>query len=153
MGGIVVGIDGSGSSAAAVRWAVQEARLRAAILHLVFASDDKRCPRAPYAGLRNGSRPDGAEPGESALGAAAREATKAISPGHVLVELAEGSPARVLIDRSAGADLLVLGTACHRCQSASEGPPFVGPVVRNCLRGAACPVVVVTASGLPVRPG
>jgi len=153
MGGIVVGVDGSGSSAAAVHWAVQEARLRAAILHLVYASDDKRYPRAPYAGLRNGACPHGAEPGESALGAAARAATKAISPGHVLVELAEGPPAQVLIDRSVGADLLVLGTACQRCQSASEGPPFVGPVVRICLRGAACPVVVVAAAELPVRPG
>ena len=32
---IVVGVDGSAASAAAVRWAVREARLRHAAVHLI----------------------------------------------------------------------------------------------------------------------
>jgi nucleotide-binding universal stress UspA family protein len=34
---IVVGVDGSAASDAAVRWAVREARLRHAVVHLVSA--------------------------------------------------------------------------------------------------------------------
>jgi nucleotide-binding universal stress UspA family protein len=131
-GWIVVGVDSSGSSASAVRWAVKEARLRAAILHLVFAAEEHRYPRAPYAGPRDASPIADAEPGKSALADAVREASKVIPPSYLSAELAEGSPAQVLIDRSMGAELLVLGTACEPCQSASEGPPFVGPVARIC---------------------
>ena len=45
-GTIVVGVD---DTAAAVRWAVQEARLRQASVHLVCADDPGRRSRAPYA--------------------------------------------------------------------------------------------------------
>ena len=49
-GQIVVGVDGTAASAAAVRWAILEARLRQASVHLVFARDHDRRSRAPYAG-------------------------------------------------------------------------------------------------------
>jgi hypothetical protein len=52
----------------------------------------------------------------------------------------------VLIDRSAGADLLVLGMAYPAGHSATEIPPMVGSTMRVCLHGAACPVVVVSTS-------
>ena len=48
-GRIVVGVDGSAASTAAVRWAVQEARLRRVALHLVCACDSDVRLRAPYA--------------------------------------------------------------------------------------------------------
>ena len=38
-GRIVVGVDGSAASAATVHWAVREARLRHAAVHLVCACD------------------------------------------------------------------------------------------------------------------
>ena len=62
-------------------------------------------------------------------------------PGRLSSELANGPPAQVLIDRSAGADLLVLGCAYPAGQPASPAPPTMGPVARACLQGAACPVV------------
>ena len=74
-------------------------------------------------------------------------------PGCLSSELAEGSPARVLIDQSAGAELLVLGTAEHASQSAGEGPPDVGPVARACLHSAACPVVIVAPCDAPLHAG
>ena len=46
-GRIVVGVDGTTASAAAVRWAIREALLRQASVHLVFADD--RDPAHPCA--------------------------------------------------------------------------------------------------------
>lgn len=48
-GRIVVGVDGSAASAAAVRWAAEEARLRDATVHLVCAYHYDPRMRASYA--------------------------------------------------------------------------------------------------------
>jgi len=144
-GQIVVGVDRTAASAAAVRWAAGEARLRQAGLHLVFACDHDRHRRAYYAGAPGAPRSAEAVAGWAVLFAAERLASQALPPGRLSAELADGPPARMLIDRSAGADLLVLGSAYQACQSAGEGPPGMGPVARACLQGAACPVVVVVA--------
>ena len=48
-GRIVVGVDGSAASDAAVRWAVREARLRDATVHLVSAHYSYPGQCAPYA--------------------------------------------------------------------------------------------------------
>lgn len=45
---IVVGIDGSAASDAAVRWAVREARLRRVTVHLVSAYHSDSRQRAQY---------------------------------------------------------------------------------------------------------
>lgn len=59
-------------------------------------------------------------------------------PGVVIrAEVTEGLPARVLLDRAIGADMLVLGTASHAAMRAA------GPVVRACVSRAPCPVVVI----------
>jgi nucleotide-binding universal stress UspA family protein len=57
----------------------------------------------------------------------------------VKVEVAEGLPARVLLDRAVDADMLVLGSARHPAMRAA------GPVVRACVSHAPCPVVVIGA--------
>jgi nucleotide-binding universal stress UspA family protein len=71
----------------------------------------------------------------------------------VQMELADGLPARVLIDRSVGAEMLVLGSA--QPGGASTGRPAtpsaqarapLGPVARDCLHAAPCPVVVVRSA-------
>jgi len=51
---------------------------------------------------------------------------------------------RVLVDLSAGADLLVLGSASGLTDGRS-----IGPVIRGCLSRAHCPVVVVGPEGPP----
>jgi len=140
-GTIVVGVDGTAASAAAVRWAVQEARLRRASVHLVCADDPGRRSRAPYSARPVAPRPDKGSAAGTALLAAERQASQALPPGRLSSELADGSPAQVLIDRSAGADLLVLGRAHQANQPGSQAPPVIGPVARACLYGAACPVV------------
>jgi nucleotide-binding universal stress UspA family protein len=65
----------------------------------------------------------------------------------VCVEEVDGLAARVLLDRCADADMLVLGTSGDepgRVRSA-------GPVIRACLRRAPCPVVVISAAQDPVQ--
>jgi Universal stress protein family len=48
-GRIVVGVDGTTASAAAVRWAAREGRLRRASVHLLYVHDSDQSGRAPYA--------------------------------------------------------------------------------------------------------
>jgi nucleotide-binding universal stress UspA family protein len=141
-GRIVVGVDGTTTSAAAVRWAVQEALLRQVSVHLVVADDHGRRSRAPYAGRPGPNRGNAAG---TALVAAEHLASPALPPGRLSAELADGSAAKVLIDRSADAELLVLGSAYQASQSANDTWPPIGPVARACLQGAACPVVVIAS--------
>jgi nucleotide-binding universal stress UspA family protein len=65
----------------------------------------------------------------------------------IRVEVVVGLAARVLLDRCAGADMLVLGTASD---TPGAGRP-VGPVIRACLRRAPCPVVVISAAQDPAQ--
>jgi len=66
-------------------------------------------------------------------------------PDGVTAELAEGAPERVLVERSAGIDLLVIGSA-----AVAEQPGWsAGPVVRACLMKARSPLVIITTT---VRP-
>lgn len=136
---VVVGVDGSMASLAALRWAAREAGLRQARLHVVCALDPGQV-RAPYAGCerRRVPRPDGL-PTVALL----RELLRAeLGPSPVITvqaEVIDGLAARVLIDRAAGADLLVLG------DPATSQFEVIGPVARACLRHAPCPVVVVGA--------
>jgi nucleotide-binding universal stress UspA family protein len=71
-----------------------------------------------------------------------------LTPGvEILVEGVDGLAARVLLDRCAGADMLVLGTS-------SDVPGALrsaGPVIRACLRRAPCPVVVISAAQDPMQ--
>jgi nucleotide-binding universal stress UspA family protein len=144
---IVVGVHGSPSSLAALRWAAREAALWGAKLVVVRAWEDQAQRWAPYAS--RGSRPAG-EQDRRLAGAQLADTVRATAgdqPGvRVTGKVVEGLAARVLLDQSAGADLLVLGSA------GKAGAHAVGPVARACLRHARCPVVVVSASmsGVPV---
>lgn len=139
--GIVVGVTGSAAARSALAWAAREARLRQNALLVVRAWDPARCA-APYA-------PAGAMPTADQARATARdELTEVVVdvfgsdlPAFVTTELAEGAAERVLVDHSAQAELLVLGTT-----SAGSGVEWpAGPVIRACLAHSWCPVVVVSA--------
>jgi nucleotide-binding universal stress UspA family protein len=65
----------------------------------------------------------------------------------VRVEEVDGLAARVLLDRCAGADMLILGTS----GDGPGGPRSAGPVIRACLRRAPCPVVVISAAQDPMQ--
>jgi nucleotide-binding universal stress UspA family protein len=144
-GRILVGVDGSPASIAAARWAAAEAQLRGMWLHVVYVRDRGASP-ASYAPLSAAAGTDDRTAREAALTATVREA---VGPGAwpaVRLELVDGLPVRVLLDRAAGAAMLVLG--CTRSAGMAGAPvgkpgPPIGPVARDCLRGAPCPVVIV----------
>jgi nucleotide-binding universal stress UspA family protein len=144
---IVVGVDGSTGSLAALRWAEREAGLRDAALHVVRAWEDTAKRVAPYAA--RACPPGGPQDHRTAEGRLKADVTATLGPAPLVtvdVRVAEGLAARILLDHAVGADLLVLGSAT-RC-----APDDIGPVARACLRHAPCPVVVVSVemTGVPV---
>jgi nucleotide-binding universal stress UspA family protein len=148
---IVVGVDGSAASDAAVRWAVREARLRRITVHLVCAyhSDDRMsAPYAPQFQVRPDERYAAAQ---AYLDRAAALARRRLPPDRVLPDLVNEPSARALLGRSAGAEMLVLGATRPGIE---PGQPALalGPVARACLRRAPCPVVVIAPDHLPDVP-
>ncbi len=140
-GRILVGVDGSAAAAAAVRWAVREARLRRTVVHLVCACDSDVRLRAPYASWSWLTREDERYATAGAtLAAAAELARPYLPPERLTTELAHEPAARALLDRTADAEMLVLGATW--LDGGKEQPSHViGPVARACL--PPCPVVVV----------
>ncbi|MDQ2876841.1 MAG: universal stress protein [Actinomycetota bacterium] len=132
---VLVGVSGSRASAAALRWAAAEARRRSARLRVVRTWD--REFTAAYAPAARSLTPD-QQRGAACEGLAAevRATFGEMVPDAVAAELKEGMAERTLVELSADADLLVLG-------SGSPADEPAGPVVRACLSHAHCPVVVV----------
>jgi nucleotide-binding universal stress UspA family protein len=130
---ILVGVSGSPASAAALRWAEDEAVRRHGRLRIVLSWQQER--RAFYAHPPSRA---GIDAGDKRARRALVDAVRAVlGPGphdDATAEVVEGTAERTLVAESAGADLLVLG---------SGSSPSIGPVVRTCLSQARCPVVVV----------
>ena len=109
--GVVVGYDGSEHSSIAVDWAAAEAVSRGVMLTLTAATT------VPMEGMRFGGSilsPDAIDDLlgrlQEATQARADEARKA-HPGLVVdVKVALGSPAAVLVEASANADMVVVGS-------------------------------------------
>ena len=145
---IVVGVDGSAESVAALRWACREASLRAAEVLAVLALESACHQVASYA--VPAPRQTGGSWGAArdVLRRAVKEALNLFPGVSVRTEIAEGLAARVLLDCAADADMLVLGRNSH-------GPdPYraAGPVIRVCLRAARCPVVIIGTVDAAVTP-
>ena len=141
MSGIVVGVDDSPSSKNALRWAVEEARLRGTSVHVVSAWE---FPFAKPTTPEDDPLPGVPTPQETArteLTAAVSEAGADPGSADVTVEVVHGSPSRVLLDIAAAeeADLLVVGTHGRGGISGL----VLGSVSRQVIQHATCPVVVV----------
>jgi len=136
---IVVGVDGSAESVAALRWACREASLRAAEVHAVLALEAACHQAASYAVPvpRQSTGSWGAA--REVLRRSVSEAVNLDPTVSVRTEITEGLAARVLLDHARAADMLVLGRTDH------SPDPYrgAGPVIRACLRSAPCPVVVI----------
>jgi len=145
---IVVGVDGSAESVAALRWACREASLRAAEVLAVLALESACHQVASYA--VPAPRQSGGSWGATrdVLRRAVNEALDLFPGVRVRTEIAEGLAARVLLDQAADADMLVLG----RNSSGPDPYRAAGPVIRVCLRAAQCPVVVIGAVDAAARP-
>ena len=102
---VVVGVDGSAESAAALRWACREASLRGAEVHAVHVREANCHSLASYAAAASPNAEDDTE-----------EMWRSVLPDQsgtmqIRTEVVEGLAPRVLLDRCADADMLVLGTA------------------------------------------
>lgn len=146
---IVVGVDGSAASAAAVRWAVREARLRHVTVHLVCSYYSDARLHAPYAPQSWAAHQEECYAAARAvLGAAVELARRRLPLGDLTTELVSEPPIRALLDRAEGAEMLVLGAA-RPDRRPGQPPSALGPVARTCLRLADCPVVVIAVSYSP----
>jgi nucleotide-binding universal stress UspA family protein len=145
---VVVGVDDSPAAGAALHWAAAEARLRNLPLHVVHVRDSRIVVTPGHLGPPvDGTAAADRGAAESALKERVGEAIGQEPLPEVLLELVDGLPVRVLLDRAAGAALLVLGSSRSSARGgAPVGKPAapLGPVARGCLRVAPCPVVIVT---------
>jgi nucleotide-binding universal stress UspA family protein len=141
---IVVGVDGSVESVAALRWACREAPLRGAEVHAVYVREGRCHSLASYAAPALSAEDDVSIDIDGLVRTVqADQAPRA----QVRVEEVDGLAARVLLERCAGADMLILGTSADE----PGGSRSAGPVIRACLRRAPCPVVVISAAQDPTQ--
>jgi nucleotide-binding universal stress UspA family protein len=137
---VVVGVDGSAESIAALRWAARYAtasgaRVRALLAwHYPGAVGGPPIEKAPEA-VHNQTDAQMHETLDTAI-AKAYEGQEAAG---VEKSIAYGHPAKVLIEASNEADLLVVGRHGH---GAFPGM-LLGSVSIHCVTGAHCPVVVI----------
>ncbi|HKN43988.1 MAG TPA: universal stress protein, partial [Propionibacteriaceae bacterium] len=137
---IVVGLDDSPSSKAALDWAAVQARSVGAVLRAVHVLD------WPY-GLSSAGFPAPAnfkeltrEEVEDSYRRAITAVFDAVSPSpDWILQFASGDAGQILVRQSDGARLLVLGTR----EYVGLGRLLTGSVSHYCLSHAACPVVAV----------
>lgn len=142
-GQIVVGIDGSTGSIAALHWAAEEAQLRGVEVHAVMAWRQPAVYGAPSV-MALGMDPaidtqralaEAAETEVSRLGEqVGRERNVTI-----VCEAVEGHPAQTLVHAAEGAAALVVGTRGH----GGFVGALLGSVSQHVVAHATCPVVVV----------
>ncbi|MFB7613317.1 universal stress protein [Kitasatospora sp. NPDC056181] len=143
-GRIVVGIDGSAPSKAALRWAVGQAGLTGAHVHAVAAWE--------YPSLYGWFAPmtDGGFE-RSALRTLTAEVNEVVGrdrPVEIRESLVLGHAAEVLLGAAEGADLLVLGSRGR----GSFTRTLLGSVSARCAVHGVCPVVIVRADGTASAP-
>jgi nucleotide-binding universal stress UspA family protein len=140
MGTIVVGVDGSGASIKALRYAVDEAKKTPGTE--VRAVSAWHVPAGVYG---SGWAPSDVDLDEfrklaqAALDEGIRQADVGNSGVTVTPVLREGQPADVLCDEAEGSELLVVGT---RGLGGFHGL-LVGSVSQQCVHHASVPVVVI----------
>ncbi|MBF6208273.1 universal stress protein [Nocardia sputi] len=138
---VLVGVDGSDSALAAVRFAATAAARRHAPLHII-ESIPVPADFGPGVALEQIDYDSYRRQAKAALMAARDAAATAAGPIgelEISTELAEAPPIPVLRDRSKSARLLVVGT--HGLGAFSRS--ILGSVSTALARHAACPVAVV----------
>ena len=132
---IVVGVDGSAHSKNALRWAGQLAKTFGTRLDAVSAWD---YPVATsWASVPQDWHPD--QDTEKILQETLREVFGDQPPAGLRAEIGEGSAAKVLIEASVGATMLVVGSRGH----GGFAGLLLGSVSANVAEHAKCPVLIV----------
>lgn len=133
----MVGVDGSSSSADALRWAAEQASLTGDELHVITAWH----LAAAYGYVPVDPDFDWERDGESMLDELIDKAVPSDRRAGVHKHVIEGHPAQVLLDAADGASLLVVGSRGHGGFTGM----LLGSVSHHLVSHARCPVVVVHA--------
>jgi nucleotide-binding universal stress UspA family protein len=131
---ILVGVDGSTASVEALRWALAQARLTSASVRTITtwqtpgqSGFDIYTPAVDWAELATRT-----------LEVALKEAGDG-GPVDVESVVVQGHPAKILVDASVGAQLLVVGSRGH----GGFAGLLLGSVSEYVIAHASCPVLVI----------
>ena len=138
---IVVGVDSSHGSKAALGWALGQSRLTGAAVEAVAAWQQPATYEYSYGAIPF------PEPSDTIAVTAEKVLTETVAdavgtggpPVDVRVKVAHGPAAQILLEAAAGAELLVVGSRGH---GAFAGM-LLGSVSQHCTHHAPCPVIVV----------
>ncbi len=136
---IVVGVDGSPSSRKALTWAAAEAADHRAELVVVNVWEHTLLPPAGSVSVSERYVPDPSQRTADDLLQVIKEELGEDPPVPVQAHVRQGRPAKVLIEESADADLLVVGQRGH----GGFAGLVLGSVSQHVAAYAKCPVVVV----------
>ncbi|MGA2211377.1 MAG: universal stress protein [Acidimicrobiales bacterium] len=138
-GRVVVGVDGSPASLAALRYAAEVARWQNWTLHIVNTWH-VNYPVSPFGVIDLGDITSAAvEAATATVRDAVREVLSDDDTLDVRRSIVEGLPARTLIELSQGADLLVVGSRGLGGFSSMA----LGSVGQACVHHAHCPVLII----------
>jgi nucleotide-binding universal stress UspA family protein len=136
---IVVGVDGSPNSRTALNWAAAEAADHGADLVVINVWEHTLPPPTGSVSVSERYVPDPSQRTADDLVKVIQEELGEDPPVLVQPQVKQGNPAKVLIDQSENADLLVVGTRGH---GGFRGL-VLGSVSQHVAAYAKCPVTVV----------
>ena len=139
VGRIVVGIDGSASSAAVLAWAMRQAEMTGASIEAVTTWE---WPTSYGWSFPFPAEYDPSVDAQKMLSEVLTKATATHPNVSVHSTVVEGHPAPVLVAASRGADLLVVGSRGH----GEFAGMLIGSVSEHCVTNAHCPVLVLRAA-------
>lgn len=139
-----MGVDGSPASLAALHWAAEAAPKLGLPVHALVVWDFA----SPLEGHRPSNAPDSRPQSDAQIvvDAARREVFPHSPPDWFTVGTERGRPAFVLLQHSADAEMLIIGTRGH----GGFVGLLLGSVSSACVAHALCPVLVVPEPGAPL---
>ena len=138
-GRVVVGVDGSAESIDALRWAARHAAATAARVEVVTAWDPRVGTAGPFIVAADGTYTTAQEVARESLARVVRVVYGNDRPPDVELRARRGHAADVLINESANAALLVIGS---RGLGEVAGL-LLGSVSARCAEKARCPVLIM----------
>ncbi|HEY2983749.1 MAG TPA: universal stress protein [Jatrophihabitantaceae bacterium] len=132
---IVVGVDGSEPSKSALRWAARMSAMSGAPIDAVIAWQPP--PNYGWGYMNATWRPD--VDADKIINAAVDSVFGTDRPSGIRLIIERGNPAKVLLDHSRGAQMLIVGSRGH----GGFVGLLLGSVSANCAEHATCPVLVV----------
>lgn len=137
---IVVGVDGSDSSKEALRWAAKLAPAMEAEINAIVAWE------YPIMWGAEGNNPDWWHPDEDAktiLQESITDVFGSTPPSNLVGRISQGRPTNVLLEASAKAKMLIVGSRGH----GGFAGLLLGSVSSTCAEHAKCPVLIIHGAG------